>query len=68
MTTDEIGITKRIFPFSLPHIRIIRIIRTIINLGKAKFLISETEKGKKLYRISNLGIEFEEYCLWKLSS
>ncbi|MFX1321297.1 MAG: hypothetical protein ACFFAQ_06610 [Promethearchaeota archaeon] len=68
MTTDEIGITKRIFPFSLPHIRIIRIIRTIINLGKPKFLISETEKGKKLYRISNLGIEFEEYCLWKLSS
>ncbi|MFX1410363.1 MAG: hypothetical protein ACFFA6_08420 [Promethearchaeota archaeon] len=66
MTTDEIGITKRISPFSLPHIRIIRIIRNIRNQGKAKFLMSETEMGKKLYRISNMGILFEQYCLWKL--
>ena len=67
MTTNEIGIFKRVIPFQLPHIRIIRIIRTINSLGKAKYLINETEKGKKLYRISNMGILFEEYCLWKLS-
>ncbi|MFX1315424.1 MAG: hypothetical protein ACFE9T_06135 [Promethearchaeota archaeon] len=67
MTTDEIGITKRISPFSLPHIRIIRIIRSIRNLGKAKFLMNETEMGKKSYRISNMGILFEQYCLWKLN-
>ena len=67
MTTDEIGIIKRIFPYQLPHIRVIRIIRSINNSGKAKFLLNESEKGKKLYRISNMGILFEEYCLWKLN-
>ncbi|MFX1588054.1 MAG: hypothetical protein ACFFC1_07865 [Promethearchaeota archaeon] len=66
MAPDEIGITKRIFPFYFPHMRIIRIMRGIRNLGKAKFLIGETEKGKILYRISNLGILFEDYCTWKL--
>ncbi|MFX0027098.1 MAG: hypothetical protein ACFE8M_11860, partial [Candidatus Hermodarchaeota archaeon] len=67
MAPDEIGITKRIFPFYIPHMRIIRIMRGIRNLGKAKFLIGETEKGKILYRISNLGILFEDYCTWKLN-
>lgn len=66
MAPDEIGITKRIFPFYIPHMRIIRIMRGIRNLGKAKFLIDETEKGKILYRISNFGILFEDYCTWKL--
>jgi hypothetical protein len=67
MTTDEIGILKRTFPSQLPHIRITRIIRSINNLSKAKPLINEAEEGKKLYRISNLGILFEEYCSWKLN-
>ncbi|MFX1360333.1 MAG: hypothetical protein ACFFBT_01030 [Promethearchaeota archaeon] len=67
MTPDEIGITKRIFPFYMPHMRIIRIMRGIRNLGKARFLIGETEKGKIFYRISNLGILFEDYSTWKLN-
>jgi len=67
MAPDEIGITKRIFPFYIPHMRIIRIMRGIRNLGKARFLIGETEKGKIFYRISNLGILFEDYSTWKLN-
>jgi len=67
MAPDEIGITKRIFPFYMPHMRIIRIMRGIRNLGKARFLIGETEKGKIFYRISNLGILFEDYSTWKLN-
>lgn len=67
MAPDEIGITKRVFPFYMPHMRIIRIIRGIRNLGKARFLIGETEKGKIFYRISNLGILFEDYSTWKLN-
>jgi len=67
MAPDEIGITKRIFPFYIPHMRIVRIMRGIRNLGKAKFLIGETEKGKIFYRISNLGILFEDYSTWKLN-
>ena len=67
MAPDEIGIIKRVFPFYIPHMRIIRIIRGIRNLGKARSLIDETEKGKIFYRISNLGILFEEYSTWKLN-
>lgn len=67
MAPDEIGMKKRIFPFFIPHIRIIRTIRSIKDQNKARFLIDETEKGKKLYRISNMGILFEEYCAWKLN-
>lgn len=67
MSPDEIGMTKRVFSFCLPYMRIIRIIRSIRNLGNARFLIDETEKGKIFYRISNQGILFEEYSTWKLN-
>jgi len=68
MTPEEIGITKRIFPYYIPHMRIMRIIRDIRNSGKARFLVDETEKGKILFRLSNLGILFEEYINWKLNT
>ncbi|MFX0032940.1 MAG: hypothetical protein ACFE8E_06340 [Candidatus Hodarchaeota archaeon] len=67
MAPDEIGMKNRLFPFFFPHMRVIRMIRSIKEQNKAKFLIDETEKGKKLYRISNMGILFEEYCTWKLN-
>ena len=67
MTTDEIGITKRLFPFPLHHISIIRFIRSIKDLDHGKFLIDEIQKGIQSFRISNLGIRFEKYYSWKLN-
>jgi hypothetical protein len=68
MTPEEIGTKKRNFPYYIPHMRIMRIIRDIRNSGKARFLVDETEKGKILFRLSNLGILFEEYINWKLNT